>query len=502
MEGTKKSRILKTNLIIFLLTLILVILYLGSRAIFSMYDLYYRTWMIVVGDIAAYVLLPLVVFALPVTGTVQWRRNRPERGGSSAAVAAAGVIMAVVAFVYFSIGMLAFVFMAGEEFEKERMLADGILEGVREENYGLESYTVYYYYEPIAFFLKKPYEPLSHALERRAGETYGEEFAVCEADKELEQQTSLELYTLYSVEHPEIVMHMFAGKSVYGISDDYLQAKANWLLSQNADFMEIAKLPEEVPVEKAMNPTERLWKGPKVLIFTEEHGERVAGIIAQAIAQVLEDEAFQTESYKNAEITLLTWYSDYKEEIGIPIADYADEEWIKEKIAENFENYVSRQDAYEQAEPDTAGESGQAVEPDSGMPQTIELDTGTPQTIEGAYLCLYEAVFETQGEPYEYGYNAKGNFYASLADGSGLPQGGEQELRTERTVVYDRVSENGKCHLFVYYETYYNEDGTEYATAIRNTYAVDMDTGAVIPSQKQAWEDVGTEEYQAATGEK
>lgn len=502
MESTKKSRILKTNLIILLLTVILVILYLGSRAIFSGYDLYYRTWIIVAGDIAAYVLLPLVAFALPITGTVQWRRNRPKQGGGAVAVAIASVLMTVIAFAYFSIGMLVFVFTAGEEFEKERMLADGILEGVREENHGFESYTVYYYYEPVAFFLKKSYEPLSHALELRASETYGEEFAVCEADKELEQQMTLKLYTLYSVEHPELVMHMFAGKDVYGISDDYLQAKANWLLSRNADFMEIAKLPEEVTMEEAANPTERLWKGPVVFVFTEEQGERVAGIIAQAISKVLEDEAFWTEGYKKAEITLLTWYSGYEEEIVIPIADYADEDWIREKMAEDFENYASRQEAYEQAEPETAGENGQAAESDTDASQTTEPDTGTPQTIEGAYLCLYEEVFEPQGEPYEYDYNAKGNFYASLSDASKIPQGGEQELRTGCTVVYDRISKNGKCHLFVYYETYYNEDGTEYATAIRNIYAVDMETGAVIPSGKEAWADIGTAEYQTATGEK
>lgn len=283
-------------------------------------------------------------------------------------------------------------------------------------------------------------------------------------------------------------MHMFAGKSVYGISDDYLQARANWLLGQNEDFMEIARLPREVSAEEAKNPTERLWKGPKVLIFTEEHGERVAGIIAQAIAQVLEDEAFQTESYKNAEITLLTWYSNYKSEIIIPIADYVDADWIKMEIAEDFACYAQSVEAEE--------------EPSEESGQLAETDTSTPQTVEGAYLCLYEEVFKLQGEPYEYSYNAKGNFYASLSDGSKIPPGGEQELRTERTVVYDRISKNGKCHLFVYYENYYNEDGTEYAMTIRNTYAVDMETGEVIPSEKHAWADIGTDAYQTATGEK
>lgn len=488
MELTPKSHIFVTNLIILAITAVLTILYVATRAILGTHDLYYRTWIIVMGDIVSYVLLPLVVLAVPITGAVQWKRNRYKQRGGTVAVVLASVLVAVAVFVYSCMLFLLFVFTAGEEFEKEQIFGDGIIEGVREESYGFESYNVYHYYEPVAFFLKKPYEPLSHALEQRASEAYGEAFVVCEEDKELEPQRSLELYTLYSVEHPEFLMHMFAGKSVYGISDDYLQARANWLLGQNEDFMEIARLPREVSAEEAKNPTERLWKGPKVLIFTEEHGERVAGIIAQAIAQVLEDEAFQTESYKNAEITLLTWYSNYKSEIIIPIADYVDADWIKMEIAEDFACYAQSVEAEE--------------EPSEESGQLAETDTSTPQTVEGAYLCLYEEVFKLQGEPYEYSYNAKGNFYASLSDGSKIPPGGEQELRTERTVVYDRISKNGKCHLFVYYENYYNEDGTEYAMTIRNTYAVDMETGEVIPSEKHAWADIGTDAYQTATGEK
>ncbi len=193
---------------------------------------------ICLGTIAAYVLFPLTVFALPVSGTVQWKKNNAERQGGTAAVAITSVLMTVVVFVYFSIGLIVFAFTAGREFEKERVFADGILEGTREEAYGLQSYIVYRYYEPVSVFLKKTYEPLSYALEQRAGEKYGEAFFVCEADKKREQQETVELYTLYSVEHPEIVMHMFAGNEIYGISDDYLQAKANWLLSRNTDFNE------------------------------------------------------------------------------------------------------------------------------------------------------------------------------------------------------------------------------------------------------------------------
>lgn len=68
------------------------------------------------------------------------------------------------------------------------------------------------------------------------------------------------------------------------------------------------------------------------------------------------------------------------------------------------------------------------------------------------------------------------------------------------TVVYDRESQNGKCHLFVYYRTYY-QDGTEYSTEILDMYAVDKKTGDVYASGRHDWADVGNEAHREATGE-
>ena len=112
-----------------------------------------------------------------------------------------------------------------------------------------------------------------------------------------------------------------------------------------------------------------------------------------------------------------------------------------------------------------------------------------------------EEVFKPEGASYEYNYNAKGNFYAVLFREEEETVGVDEKMEMQKTVVYDRVSENGECHIFVYYETWYGEDGTEYATTIRNSYAVNMMTGEITPSGKTAWDKVGTEEYRTATGE-
>ena len=97
-------------------------------------------------------------------------------------------------------------------------------------------------------------------------------------------------------------------------------------------------------------------------------------------------------------------------------------------------------------------------------------------------------------------YNAKGNFYATLGEGTAELEGAPGILAYKDTVVYDRESQNGKCHLFVYYRTYY-QDGTEYSTEILDMYAVDKKTGDVYASGRHDWADVGNEAHREATGE-
>lgn len=123
-------------------------------------------------------------------------------------------------------------------------------------------------------------------------------------------------------------------------------------------------------------------------------------------------------------------------------------------------------------------------------------------TVEGAFGALYREIFEPAGDTYECRFNAKGNWYIVLSPGSIVPQGETEARETVRTLVYDRESKNGECHLIVYYEEIQNENGIAETTAIRNTYAIKKSDGTVIPSGKHAWADVGNSLYQEATGEK
>lgn len=75
-------------------------------------------------------------------------------------------------------------------------------------------------------------------------------------------------------------------------------------------------------------------------------------------------------------------------------------------------------------------------------------------------------------------------------------------VNTQETLTYDRVSQNGKCHLFVYYEEHYDADGNKLDnTSILNFYAVNLETAEVTAADKTSWSDSGSAAYHEATGE-
>lgn len=73
---------------------------------------------------------------------------------------------------------------------------------------------------------------------------------------------------------------------------------------------------------------------------------------------------------------------------------------------------------------------------------------------------------------------------------------------SEKTAVYDRISTNGKCQLFVCYNEYTTLDGGEWNTEIDNFYAVDRKTGKVTAGNKTSWSQPASKAYQEATGDK
>lgn len=148
---------------------------------------------------------------------------------------------------------------------------------------------------------------------------------------------------------------------------------------------------------------------------------------------------------------------------------------------------------------DTIQEYGSA-ETASSEWAASSVDSDGLLTPEGAFDKLYAAVFAPEGYSYECTYNAKGNFYAILSEWE--TENGEQKLHVTKTAVYDRISKNGKCQLFVCYNEYTTLDGGEWSTEIAEFYAVDRQTGEVTAGNKTSWSQPASKAYQEATGDK
>lgn len=113
---------------------------------------------------------------------------------------------------------------------------------------------------------------------------------------------------------------------------------------------------------------------------------------------------------------------------------------------------------------------------------------------------IYDKIFAPQGKKCNFQYNAKGNLYVILGRGTRELDG--TTVNTQETLTYDRVSQNGKCHLFVYYEEHYDADGNKLDnTSILNFYAVNLETAEVTAADKTSWSDSGSAAYHEATDE-
>ncbi len=112
--------------------------------------------------------------------------------------------------------------------------------------------------------------------------------------------------------------------------------------------------------------------------------------------------------------------------------------------------------------------------------------------IQAVYTFLSEAgeISEPIAEQPTVCYSAKGTPYAVFEEDRA------DDFERQKRLVYDRISKNGKCTLFVYYQ-----DLTGGETEILGFYAVDQETLEVIPGEKTTWSDAGSEHYREVTGE-
>ncbi len=110
------------------------------------------------------------------------------------------------------------------------------------------------------------------------------------------------------------------------------------------------------------------------------------------------------------------------------------------------------------------------------------------------YRTIYQQCFLDEGYDFMVSYNANGNSRVILKENEEIID----------FLVYDRLSENEKCELYVLYRSKKNADGSWYISEaeILDIFAYKMSTKDVVSSGKTSWSAIGNEKYYEVTGEK
>ena len=440
----------------------------------------YRGWLRILGMVWSYLWTPFTFFVFLlccIWGARRQTRALALRAALTLVTVMGGLISGAFLILVTGISWLT---LAGTE----KSFAEGIIQVSRSDLFS-EMTEVSYYTDEGPFLLKK-YEPLSDIVLISMERTYGERFYVNTEngwDKTGVGENGLEGFYVSPVNSPDMVI--FA-RLPYGTeTDDYPAVRAFSRMKEAA-----GKLCPEREITLSLEKEDA-----RVRLFCggTEDMRGCAEDTAALIQTALEDDFFWEEGRNvQAEIvcllgdspvgTVVLYFGNSRNnlgEYGYEIDRYTDEEQVYQTLLYCYD--------------------GSEIQEEMEEPLFSHEDSA--YFVEGAYKALYDTLFAPAGYAYDYGYNAKGNFYGRLGEYEGtLESMPGTVFDCTETVVYDRVSQNGKCHLFVRYRTYYR-DGTEYTTEILDMYAVDMETGEVFLSGRHAWADPGNEDYREATGE-
>lgn len=142
----------------------------------------------------------------------------------------------------------------------------------------------------------------------------------------------------------------------------------------------------------------------------------------------------------------------------------------------------------------------------NGESESKELNTKYGEVVDGeentqdiytseseGYKAIYDSIFKDQNYSFTKEYDAKGRSRVVLYEDNSIV----------RYLVYDRESNNGKCGIYVYYESKKAEDGSWSVTnaSIIDMYAYVYNSSDVVSSGKIHWDDTASSEYRNVTGE-
>lgn len=443
----------------------------------------YRNWLQIVGILFTLLWMPLTFFVFLLCCIWVWNKKRNE---SLTALRIVLTILTVLGGLGGAVVLLFITVLSLVEIGSENKFAEGILVV---SNYVLQAgnpeLSYYSYDGPDGLFLREEYDSMADIVLISLERKYDEKFRLLSEEKD-----EVTHYWVASVENTDL---QFPVGIVYGhVVDDYPTGWAFYKIKEAAGIIcpgrEISLAQRSVTAE----PDTYIQMFCEGMEDMEACSEDVAALISAAL-----EEDFLWEPGRNITINIVCTMNDREEgNVYLYFGNYRSNQAEYSYAVDAFTDaslvYKLLLDQYDVI---SAG-----IQDETGTESPI-VHEDSPYFVEGAYKVLYEELFAAEDYVYDCRYNAKGNFYGWLCEGIGELESvpGVTFTYTE-TVVYDRISKNNKCHLFVHYRTYY-QDGAEYTTAILDMYAVDMETGEVYTSGRHAWADVGSAEYCEATGE-
>lgn len=507
--------------ITFLSGLLLAAAIYGINFFLTDHQIYFRTWVYILASMIVWYLLPCSLMVYLMYLLLVKREDQTGKKGMGKPVIknVCAFILGIVLIGYVLVVLFFQVLFFSSTYESEKRIG-ALLVGTRNDNI-LDSTILTKYYDAFNFFTKTVSSDDAFIIQTLMEERYQESFVI----RQIEEKEGYTSATGAFEGLPEIEVHVVKSGSSHGAYQDDATMARVWMYLEN--YSESNGLGSRIMAEYS----EGLLTDIKIYCAYEEW-ELCAEQAAGAIASILEDHYFAQGEHRSFITVVCGEQENYyntlrlgfggEDQYGTAGRYYADENNVYQVFYETFYENIHAYDSDAAAEgmlpktePEEEGTEKESTEEESTVDESktavqdekAAVEGGNLTTPEGAFAKLYETIFAAKPEDAGQGgyipnYNAKGNFYVLLEQGEKELDG--ELMQTAHTVVYDRLSANGKCQLFVEYLDYMQGNGTErsvYSTQILEFYAVNMMTGEVVAANKTAWDQVAVSEYREMTGE-
>lgn len=350
----------------------------------------------------------------------------------------------------------------------------------------------YVYYKPVALFFRVPGDLTTEIKLNYLEEKYDREFAVSDEDSD----------EVYDMEQPDITVNVVLW---YGeLKDDYIDEVVKKYWQEGISVYEIDRR-----FIYQLGTTEHTK-----CIDMELYGEEDISAFAEDVSKLLTYIADRTDLIEFQHF-YIGFYDKTDEDLkgSIPFGEM----WARDEMAPDYYRSPAQVEKYIRVEYEEAKEYLEKKrEKEQKYEEQLEEKRHEGQeeankvqeemnAREGAAKQIFSEAFADEWYSYEVCYNAKGNLYINLGSRPAGEEGDVHQTGTYRfTLVYDRISKNGACELFVLYKEHYVEESGNIlndTTEIVDMYALETATGKVIVADKQAWSDLGTKEFRELTGE-